>query len=203
MKDVNNRSEYTKAYRLKNKAKLSENFKKRYHDDKTYKEQHKQLCRLNYQQYKEKWALKREANKEKKKVYDVVNRPRIYQNTRKRRANDVQYKLRETLQCRLNQCLKKQNTSKVDKALKLVGCSLIELKSYIEQLWLPGMTWDNHTNYGWHIDHIKPCASFDLRDPEQQKQCFHYTNLQPLWYKDNISKNSCFEGKRHYISDHE
>jgi hypothetical protein len=57
---------------------------------------------------------------------------------------------------------------------------------HLKDHFLPEMNWDN---YGaWHIDHIRPCASFDLTDPEQQKQCFHYTNLQPLWAADNIRK---------------
>ena len=50
------------------------------------------------------------------------------------------------------------------------------------------MTWDNHGE--WHIDHIKPCASFDLTDADQQRECFNYTNLQPLWAKDNLSKGA-------------
>lgn len=45
-----------------------------------------------------------------------------------------------------------------------------------------------HGVYGWHIDHIVPCASFDLSKPEEQKKCFHYTNLQALWWRDNIVK---------------
>ena len=49
------------------------------------------------------------------------------------------------------------------------------------------MTRENHGEC--HYDHMRPCASFDLTDPEQQKQCFHYTNLQPLWAKDNPSKS--------------
>jgi hypothetical protein len=48
------------------------------------------------------------------------------------------------------------------------------------------MTWDNWTTDGWHIDHIKPLASsFDLTDRKQFLEACHYTNLQPLWAKDN------------------
>ena len=48
------------------------------------------------------------------------------------------------------------------------------------------MTWENHGE--WHIDHIKPCASFNLLNEDEQKKCFHYTNLQPLWASENLSK---------------
>jgi len=51
------------------------------------------------------------------------------------------------------------------------------------------MTWDNWTLDGWHIDHIKPLASFDLTDRKQLLEACHYTNLQPLWAKDNLTKN--------------
>ena len=51
------------------------------------------------------------------------------------------------------------------------------------------MTWQNYGD-GWHIDHIHPCAAFDLTDPEQQKACFHWSNLQPLWAIDNFRKSS-------------
>ena len=55
------------------------------------------------------------------------------------------------------------------------------------------VSWGNSSLEGWHIDHIRPCASFDLTDPEQQKQCFHYTNLQPLWAEDNLRKSDKWE----------
>jgi len=69
-----------------------------------------------------------------------------------------------------------------------LGCSVEELKSWLESQFKPGMSWDNYGFRVWHIDHIRPCASFDLSDIEQQKQCFHYTNLQPLWARENIQK---------------
>ena len=52
------------------------------------------------------------------------------------------------------------------------------------------MTWQNHGKFGWHIDHINPCSRFNLSDIEQQKQCFHYSNLQPLWWWENLKKSN-------------
>lgn len=72
--------------------------------------------------------------------------------------------------------------------LQLVGCSVEELQAHLEKRFEPGMTWDNYGE--WHVDHVKPCAEFDLTDPEQQRACFHYTNLQPLWALDNIRKGA-------------
>jgi len=77
---------------------------------------------------------------------------------------------------------------KTERTAKLVGCSMAELKRTIEKLFKPGMTWDNYGK--WHIDHIRPCSSFDLSKPEEQAACFHYTNLQPLWAYENLSKGN-------------
>jgi hypothetical protein len=71
--------------------------------------------------------------------------------------------------------------------IELLGCSIEKLKQHLESKFKPGMSW---SNYGkWHIDHIKPCARFDLSKPNEQKKCFHYTNLQPLWAEENLKKN--------------
>ena len=72
--------------------------------------------------------------------------------------------------------------------IKMLGCSFEFLRNYIESKFLEGMTWENHGYYGWHIDHIIPCSSFDLSIKENQFKCFHYTNLQPLWAFENLSK---------------
>lgn len=75
-------------------------------------------------------------------------------------------------------------------ARRLVGCSMRTLREHIEKQFLPGMTWDNHGLFGWHIDHKRPLASFDLTDPKQVAKASHFTNLQPLWAADNLSKGS-------------
>jgi hypothetical protein len=92
---------------------------------------------------------------------------------------------------RIRTLIKNQLTAnggrKAVKTEMLLGCTLPEAQAHLEAQFLPGMTWDNHGE--WHIDHIRPCSSFDLTDLEQQKQCCHYTNLQPLWAADNLAKS--------------
>jgi hypothetical protein len=87
---------------------------------------------------------------------------------------------------RLNQVIKAQNT------ITLLGGSIADLKSHIEWLFKPGMSWENQGE--WHLDHIQPLASFDLSCPVQQRQAFHWTNMQPLWAHENLSKNSWANG---------
>ena len=70
----------------------------------------------------------------------------------------------------------------------LIGCTIDQLKTYLESKFQPNMTWKNHSQFGWHIDHIIPCCSFDLTNEIQRQKCFHYTNLQPLWSTDNLIK---------------
>ena len=106
----------------------------------------------------------------------------------KKYKTDILYKLKLSLRGRIGVALRK--TLKSNSTMKLVGCTLPELKQYLENKFQIGMSWENHSYRGWHIDHIIPCASFDLSKQEEQKKCFHYTNLQPLWGKDNIRKSA-------------
>jgi hypothetical protein len=124
----------------------------------------------------------REKNKQSTKSEQYKKRKRIY--NQNRRKNDLEFRLMWNLRSRLIHAIK--NNSKAQKTIDLIGCSIDELKAYLSNMFVDGMSWENYGQ--WHIDHIKPCASFDLTKEEEQKICFHYTNLQPLWAKDNILK---------------
>jgi len=113
-----------------------------------------------------------------------------------RYKKDINYKIASLVRNRIKNALIKNYKSL--SSLNLLGCSISFLKRYIEEKFQPGMAWDNYNLYGWHIDHIIPCVKFDLTKEEEQKKCFHYTNLQPLWAKDNWGKGSIFEGNRIY-----
>lgn len=106
---------------------------------------------------------------------------------KQKRKKDIHFKILLNIRSRLGNAIK--NNKKTKKTIELLGCSIPELLVYLEQKFTKGMNWENHGRSGWHIDHIKPCSSFDLTDPEQQKICFHYTNLQPLWAEDNLRKS--------------
>lgn len=103
-----------------------------------------------------------------------------------RRNSDLNHRLKSCMRHRVYMALKSE--SKAARTIELIGCSIEELRTYIAAQFRPGMTWENWTSDGWHIDHIRPCASFDLTDPAQQRECFHYTNLQPLWASENCAK---------------
>lgn len=104
-----------------------------------------------------------------------------------RYTNNIEHRLSKILRSRLN-CAIKDN--KGGSSIEDLGCSIEELKTHLESKFQEGMTWDNHTKDGWHIDHIIPLSSFDLTIPEELKKACHYTNLQPLWAKDNLSKGN-------------
>lgn len=89
---------------------------------------------------------------------------------------------------RVRDALRGKNKSK--NTLDLIGCSVEELWMHLEKQFTKGMTRENYGKYGWHIDHIMPCDSFDMNNAEEQKKCFHFSNLQPLWAKDNIKKGN-------------
>jgi hypothetical protein len=152
--------------------------------------------KLNKEKYllnsKEYYKNNKKLKSEYVKEYQNKNKIKLnkYRNqyNKDRKLKDSSFKLSFILRCRLLDALKKNNITKKHSANYFLGCSLIECKQHLESQFKPEMNWENHGNI-WEIDHIKPCSSFDLIDLEQQKQCFHYTNLQPLFKTTKIAEN--------------
>jgi hypothetical protein len=117
-----------------------------------------------------------------------------YEKTSKRKEYKRKYcqlpnvKIKRNLSNRIYRAIIWAGGKKQLECKKYLGCTIEFLKEYIESLFMKGMTWDNYGE--WHLDHIRPCASFDLTAPVQQAKCFHWSNLQPLWAHDNISKGA-------------
>lgn len=102
------------------------------------------------------------------------------------RTDIVQQRISQTLRRRVLRVL--NSDSRAGSAVRDLGCTVDKLKKHIEEQFNNGMTWENWSQVGWHIDHIKPLALFDLTDRKQFLEACHYTNLQPLWATDNCSK---------------
>ena len=127
----------------------------------------------------------REEHLEYKRNSWRKNKRKYLEYAKKRRLSNPSSKIASNMRSRMWHVLK--GASKSKPTMELLGCSIDRLWIHLESQFVDGMT---RENYGeWHVDHIIPCSFFDLTDPEQQKECFHYTNLQPLWAIDNLIKN--------------
>jgi hypothetical protein len=123
---------------------------------------------------------------ETKAAYDRARRPEVMARRRERYRTDVNYRLKCNLRSRLYGALKRGRKSAA--TMVLLGCSIEKLRQHLESLFTEGMRWAALMRGEIEVDHIVPVAAFDLTAPEQQRACFHYSNLQPLWKKDNRRK---------------
>jgi hypothetical protein len=158
--------------------------------DKKYRENNKFKNKLINKKY-------RDNNKNKiarkKKIYAQLNKEkiRIYKNNwyNNKLKNDIKFRILRRIRNRIYCALVRQKKIKKIKSFtSLVGINREQLWKHLESTFKSGMTKKNHGL--WHIDHIRPCASFDLTSPKQQAKCFHYTNLQALWAKENLTKGA-------------
>jgi len=186
------RRQYNKEWNKKNKEKRSA-YKKEWNKNNKEKiaawNENNKEKRAAYSKGKNRKKY-RENNKEKIAAYNKEWNEKNRAKRSAKRRNDPLLRITCNLRSRMLKAVKDQGTMKVDTSLRLCGCSASDLKVHLESQFTEGMTWENHSLHGWHVDHIKPCASFDLTLASEQKECFHYTNLQPLWAKDNLSKGS-------------
>lgn len=172
------------AWRKRNPEYHKNYYKKKLSEDSNYGEN-------NYIKYKETYiASSRKFRKENPKHNQEY--------VKKRLKIDNNFRLSINLRSRIRYAIKNAKGSKTLKCTELTGCSYKELRKYLESKFLPTMTWENYGKY-WQVDHIIPCSKFNLTLEEEQRKCFHYTNLQPLFrittviegitYIGNINKN--------------
>ena len=180
LKNRETRIKKSKEYKLKNKEHNQQVDRARYQRQRDIKLKYQQQQRIKNPEY-----IKQYRIKNKKKIRKTAN---AWRNNKKQ--TDLNFKLRDNLKTRIITVL--NGTSKSKRTIELLGCSIEKFRMYLEaQFWKDErIDWITYGPKGWHLDHIRPCASFDLTDPEQQKQCFHYTNLQPLWWDKNIAKGA-------------
>lgn len=183
--------------------KISENLRKKrkYKTDEEYREgkKKKQKAMWHSKTPEEKYDVKKTERIRREEVHGVgAHREYMREYHKIRSMNDIDFRLRGTLRARVREAIKNQGGNKSHQTKELVGCEVSFLREYLEAQFLEGMSWEN---YGvWEIDHKKPCAAFDLSDINQQKECFHYTNLQPLWAEENRSKSSSYKGKKYSVN---
>jgi hypothetical protein len=115
-------------------------------------------------------------------------------NIKKQLEKNPSLKIRARLRTRIRNAIYnnpgnvRQRVRKAHKTTELLGCTIQFFKDYIQQRFTTGMSW---SNYGlWHLDHVLPCDGFDLSKVREQRKCFHYSNLQPLWGTENIVKSN-------------
>ncbi len=141
---------------------------------KTYQKRHPERVAAQRKKY-------RENNREKVR--------RAQNNWQAKQMSDVNFRIKKLLRGRTGIAIKAVNgAKKCAKTIEMLGCSIEDFRIYIESKFDTGMTWQNYGSV-WHVDHIMPCAIFDLTKPEHQKRCFHFSNMQPLFVVDNLKKN--------------
>ena len=170
----------------------------------------KRICRAKLHEFegaqcKECLKLRKYIIKIKNKEWREKNKAKLRENQRRwysqnkktknlyeknKRKNCYIFKLKKNIRTRISLCVRKE--IKLGSAIKDLGCTVEELKLYLESLFQLGMSWDNYGNKegNWSIDHIIPLSRVNLEDKEQFLKVNHYTNLRPMWHIDNIKKGN-------------
>lgn len=206
-KNREKRIQEVKEWKARNPDRVRENDRKGH---RRYRQKHKESIAAKAKLYREKNKEKiyetqkkwKERNPEKVAAYRKTTYYKDLEKSRQK-ARDYQAKVRTTASGKIKDNLRRRvnhavHGKKSENTSKLIGISIEGLMKHIEEQFDENMSWDNYGKFGWHIDHIRPCASFDLTDPKQQFECFHYTNLQPLWAEDNWSKGDTWGSKIEY-----
>jgi hypothetical protein len=153
----------------------------------SYKKENLKKYRHRYKEYDKTYQIKyrqkhKKQYKSKKRYYKTKSYKDYIKN---KKQNNLLFKISCNIRSRLSNLFK---NNKLKTTEKILGCSRLQLIEHLQKQYLPGMNDNNYGKYGWHIDHIIPLSSAkNLKD--LIKLC-HYTNLQPLWAKDNLKKSN-------------
>jgi hypothetical protein len=190
-------------YRTKKIAIRNKSIQKKMEEDpeyleklRIYRQEHYQKNKDKYQSWHREWNKKNpEKRRAMQKKYEKTEKGKsTRQKSAKKRFERIrhtpEYKIEHALRERVRKAVARDKGVKQKLTKELIGCDINTLKSHLESQFQEGMNWENHGSFGWHIDHIIPCTAFDLTKEEEQKKCFHYKNLQPLWWKENIQKSN-------------
>jgi hypothetical protein len=138
----------------------------------------------NYCRPQKTWT--KEKQREAEKRYIEKNKEKIKEKW-KRQGMNINRRIRNSLNHRISGAMFSNNLKKENRTYEIIGCNIEFLKKWMEYQFTNDMNW---SNYGkWHIDHVKPCCSFDLKNEDEMKTCFNWKNLQPLWADDNLQKS--------------
>tara|TARA_B100001996_G_scaffold35284_2_gene26301 strand:- start:2 stop:835 length:834 start_codon:yes stop_codon:yes gene_type:complete len=191
---IEKKKAYDKKYREENKERIAAVKAEHYQTNRerflekgrVFREENREKLRQRAKElYTPEQAAKRKAYRQRP---DVKERQRgLFNEWRKKNyQNNIQYKLAYRLRGRMRDAVK--GNYKSGSAVDDLGCTIEEFKDHIESQFKEGMTWDNWTHDGWHLDHKKQLSKFDLTDRKQFKEAAHYSNLQPLWWWENLEK---------------
>jgi len=209
--DRKKRNERSKIsyYKCKERARKKiekDNLKKLFESNLNYTNKSKEieLVKKNIINRKNYFKAQEEINHLKSNLKKLINdRKKIYKKIyMKWYRQSPKFRLAQSQRNRVTSALKNQNASKNERTMEYVNCSVAQLYNHLEsQFGDSGMTWNNmgrddgEGGRGWEVDHRRPCASFDLNDEEQKYMCFHWTNLQPMWGKENSKKLNSYNPK--------
>ncbi len=179
---------YSRNYRRRHPERLKEITKRSYRKNKIAKQEYAK--RYRERDLEKHRALSATKAREYRKRF--VAKHGVCQSTERARRDNA-YRLLKNVRGRVYMALKHANAAKNNRTMRLVGCTVSELVRHIELQFTEGMSWANMGK--WHIDHIIPCSAFDLTDPDQQQAAFHFTNMQPLWASENLTKSAKVSGQ--------
>ena len=162
-----------------------------FYKDKHTKDGHRNECKSCMKEYSKDYRKNNSQTiKEYKKKHYQENsekvKRRVTEYQKNRRKTDPLFRLKCNVRNMLNRAIKTKRTEEI------IGCSYKHLKQHLENQFTEGMSWDNYGLFGWHVDHIRPLSWFDLTNEDEVAKANHYSNLQPLWAEDNLSKSNKF-----------